>query len=307
MFLRLEISNVSDFITEACVEQFSSNVRMLVQQQGTRLRSTVMEDSVNAATAFYERIGTVAAQIATSRHADSPQVDTPHSRRNLTLATYRWGDMVDNPDQVRTLIDPTNRYVQAATWAFGRTIDVVIRTAMNGTANTGGGGGGTAGTATLPATQKVAVDFVESGASSNSGLTVGKLREAARILGENEVPEEGRFIAVAQQQITDLLRDDEVTSADYNTVKALVTGEVNSFMGFTFVRTQQLNLTSGDIRDCLAYHRNALMLGIGSNPRARVSERADKSYSTYAFMEMDIGAVRMEEEMVVEVKCDESP
>jgi hypothetical protein len=293
-------------ITTAFVEQYKNNIQMLVQQKGSRLRSTVTTMDVTGRNAFVEQIGATEAALRTSRHGDSPLVSTPHERRRLTLADYEWGDLVDKPDMVRTLIDPTNSYSLNASWAMGRAIDDVIITAANATAATGQTG---TGTQTLPTTQQIAVDFVESGAATNSGLTVGKLRDIRRIFGENDLDEsETLHIIVAQQQITDLLRDDEVTSADYNTVRALVNGEINQYMGLTFHRTQRLALnTTTDVRTCFAWAQSGIMLGIGEDVTARISERADKAYSMYVFYRMSIGAVRLEEEKVVSILCDESP
>ena len=293
-------------ITTAFVEQYKDNVQLLVQQKGSRLRGSVTTMDVTGRNAFVEQIGATNAVLRTSRHGDSPLVSTPHERRRLSLADYEWGDLVDKPDMVRTLIDPTNSYSINASWAMGRAIDDVIIASANATASTGQTG---SGTQTFPTSQQIAVDFVESGSATNSGLTVAKLRDIRRVFGENDLDEsETLHIIVAQQQITDLLRDDEVTSADFNTVRALVNGEINQYLGLTFHRTQRLSLNSGtDVRTCFAWAQSGIMLGIGEDVTARIAERSDKAFSTYVFYRMSIGAVRLEEEKVVSILCDESP
>ncbi len=112
-------------------------------------------------------------------------------------------------------------------------------------------------------------------------------------------------LVISQSQLTSLLRDDEVTSADFNTVRALVNGEINTYMGFEFHRTQRLTLNSGNIRVCIAYPASGVMPGIGMDIVARITERADKSFSTYVYYMMTIGATRLEEVKVVEILCDE--
>ena len=132
------------------------------------------------------------------------------------------------------------------------------------------------------------------------------MRRARDQFGINDVDMDETFhLVVAQQQITALLRDDEVTSADFNTVRALVNGEINTYMGFQFHRTQRLVTDANNIRTCLAYPSSGIMLGIGQDITARITERADKSFSTYVFYSMSIGATRTEEEKVVEILCDD--
>ncbi len=286
------------------VEQYKADVQMLVQQKGSRLRGFVSTEDVTGKTSFVDQIGSVDAIIRTTRHGDSPLVNTPHSRRRLSLVDYEWGDLVDKPDMVRTLQDPTNAYSQNAAWSMGRAMDDVIITAATGTAATGVAG---AGSASLAAANQVAVDYVESGSATDSNLTVGKLRQAKNIFGEFDVDEmdDTMHLVVAQSQITALLRDDEVTSADFNTVRALVNGEINSYMGFQFHRTQRLAVSSTNVRTCFAYAPSGIRLGIGEDITARIQERADKSFSTYVYYRMSLGAVRLEEEKVVEISCDE--
>ena len=74
---------------------------MLGQQKGSRLRASVKNESVVGKNAFVERIGSTAAVDAASRHDDTPRIDTPHSRRRLSLRTSRWADLIDNADKVK--------------------------------------------------------------------------------------------------------------------------------------------------------------------------------------------------------------
>ena len=97
----------------------------------------------------------------------------------------------------------------------------------------------------------------------------------------------------------------EVTSADFNTVRALAQGDVTSFMGFEFLVSNRLQLANTDDRLCYAFTEDAIKLAIGKDVTARIDERADKGYSTQVYYCMSIGATRMEEEKVVEVACDE--
>ena len=110
---------------------------------------------------------------------------------------------------------------------------------------------------------------------------------------------------MSPRQISDLLNITEVTSSDFNTVKALANGEINSFLGFNFIVSNRLALSS-TTRSCIAFAQDGIALGIGKDVNARIDERSDKSYATQVYYCTSIGATRMEEAKVVEVQCTES-
>ncbi len=277
---------MSSQITTAMVEQYKSNVLMLAQQKGSKLRGTVRSEMVTGKNAYFERIGAVDMVDATSRHDDTPQIDTPHSRRRVSLTTSRFADLIDNADKVRTLIDPTSPYAMNAAWAAGRKMDAVVVAALAGNAYAGVAG---ATTVALPSAQKVA--------AASSGLTIAKLRSAREILlGADVDLDMGATCIINPAGLTDLLSATEITSSDYNTVKALVQGQVDTFLGFKFVVSTQVTALKA-----YCYAKNAAVLAVGSEPVVRISERADKNYSTQVFVEMDIGATRVEDEGVVEI------
>jgi len=282
-------------VTTAFVQQYSANVQMLSQQKGSLLRDAVRVESMQGKNAFFDQVGKATAQKRTTRHADTPQIDTPHARRRVSLVDYEYADLIDEQDKVRMLIDPTSAYAQAAAFALGRAMDDEIILAATGTAFTGE----TGSTSTaLPAGQQIA--------NGGTDLTVAKLRTAKKTLDLASVdPSIPRYIACGPDQIEALLGDTNVTSSDFNTVKALVQGEVNQFMGFNFITTNRLS-KSGNIRSCFAWAEDGLALAIGKDVMARIDERSDKGYATQVYYCMSIGATRMEEEKVVQIDCDES-
>jgi len=188
--------------------------------------------------------------------------------------------------------------------------DEEVIEAATGTSYADVNGSGATAAVTLPSTQEVAVDYVLSGSATNSGMTLPKLVKAKSILGKNEVPRgTKKYFAITQQQLDDMLNNiTQVSSADYAAVKALVEGEVDNFMGFEFIRTELLTLAAAtDIRTCFAYAYPGLLCSVGQDAKGRVSERDDKNYATQVYYNMNIGATRMQEEMVVAVYTDESP
>ena len=284
---------MSSQITTAFVEQYSANIQMLSQQMGSLLRDKVRTESVVGKNAFFDQVGKVTAQLKTSRHSDTPQIDTPHSRRRVSLGDYEFADLIDQQDKVRLLIDPTSSYAQAAAMAMGRAMDDVIITAALGTAFTGETGTGT--------------ESVQTGVvKGTTGLTVAKLISAKDLLDKADVdPSIPRHIMCGPEQLGNLLGDSEVTSSDFNTVKALVQGELDTYLGFKFTVTNRLPKTGND-RTCIAYAEDGLLLGIGKDISARIDERADKSYATQVYYCQSIGATRMESAKVVPIVAIEA-
>jgi len=286
---------MSTQITTAFVEQYSSNIQMLSQQKGSLLRDKVRLESVVGKNAFFDQVGSVTATVRSSRHSDTPQADTPHSRRRVSLVDYEFADLIDDLDKVRMLADPTSSYAMAAAYAMGRAMDDAVIAAATGTANTGVAGG----TSTvLPAGQIIA----EAGTGR---FTIAKLRTAKQILDLADVdPSLPRYVVVGPKQISDLLGTTEVTSSDFNVVKALASGDVNSFLGFNFVVSNRLNVSTS-IRDCFAFVNDGIALAVGKDVTARIDERADKGYATQVYYSAAFGATRMEESKVVKIQAYE--
>lgn len=285
---------MSSQITTAFVEQYSANIQMLSQQMGSLLRDAVRNESVTGKDAYFDQIGKVTAVLKTSRHSDTPQIDTPHSRRRVSLADYEFADLIDQQDKVRLLIDPTSSYAKAAAYAMGRAMDDVIIAAALGTANTGVSGGTPIA---LPAGNIVAV-----GTGGANSMNIAKLAAAKQILDAGDVdPSIKRHIIVSPTEIQDLLNNTTVTSSDFNTVKALVQGEIDSFMGFKFHVSNRLVDNGASNTQCIAFAEDGILLGVGKDVTARIDERADKSYATQVYYCQTIGATRMEEAKVVSV------
>ena len=282
-------------ITTAFVEQYKSNVFHLAQQRGSRLRDAVRTETVTGKSHFFERIGSTAALKRTSRHSDTPRVDTPHSRRKVSMDDYDWADLVDQEDKVRMLISPQSEYAMAGAWAMGRAMDDAIIAAATGTAY-GGVAGGTS--VSLASGQKVV--------HGSANLTIAKLLAAKKILDENETdPDEERFLICTADQISDFLNIAEVKSSDYNTIKALAQGDIDTYLGFKFIRSERLGTDSDGNRQVLAFCKSAIGLALGKEINTKISERADKNYATQVFLSMTIGATRIEDEKMVEIACSE--
>lgn len=307
---------MSSQITVAFVKQYRDLLFHLVQQKGSRLRPAVRVESQKAESAFYERLGAVTAVKKTSRHADTPLIDTPHSRRRVTLEDYEYADLIDHQDKLRMMINPESAYMQAQMWAHGRAMDDAIIDAASGNAYSAVDGGTTVA---LPNTQKLA--SVASSAGAN--LNVQALRRAKKFFDQADVdPSISRYMVINASALESLLSESEISSSDYNTVKALVQGEVDTFMGFNFIRTERLDAQSGSLSfnttsgvvgsgagnadtytKCLAWAQDGMLFALADEITTRIDPRADKSYAMQVYSRSSFGATRLEEEKVVEILC----
>lgn len=288
---------MSTQVNTAFVQQFKDNLIHLSQQKGSKLARTVKKEMVTGKSAHFERLGATVAQIRTSRHGDTPLVDTPHSRRRVTMNDYEVADLIDNQDKLRMLIDPQSDYAQAMANSLGRKLDDIIIAAAEGN-STAVDSSDTASSVAL--THTIDEDFN----TANSDIIVEKVIEASRILASNEVDEsESRFFVLDSTALHNLLNETEVKSADFNSIKALVRGDLNTFMGFEFIRSERLTTTSEGFKRCLAYAGSGIGLAMGQDITVRISERDDKSYATQVYASMTAGAVRIEEEKVIAVEA----
>lgn len=311
---------MSNQIPEAFVKQYSANVMHLSQQKGSRLAPYVRRESQKSESKFFDRIGAVVAQKKVGRHSDTVYSDTPHSRRRVTLEDYFYSDLCDEEDKLRIIQSPESEYAIAAMNALGRAMDDVIIAAALGDAYSGVDGGTSV---SLPNTQKLCA--FDGSTTTGLRLNVQTLRAVKKKFNQNEVEEGDLYFAITAEQLDGLLGETEVTSSDYASVKALVQGDVDSFMGFKFIRSERLlstaanqtyTVTNGELTGaltgtlnagadrCFAFKRDGLILSIGKDMMSRIDEMPGKHYAKQVYAKMGIGSTRLEEVKVVEVLCD---
>lgn len=283
---------------------FTSNVELLLQQEDSRFSDCVTQSTYTGEQAqVVKQFGEVEFQEKTSRLADTNFSEIEHKQRWVFPTDYDLALPVEKEDEIRMLDSPVSPYTSAMSAAWNRKKDAVIVSASLGTAKTGTQGG--TSTAFDTTNFSVAADFVLAGGAVTSGLTIPKLTEAKRILDAAECPGMGRYFGATSTQFQDLLNTTQITSADYNSVKALVNGEVDTFMGFKFKRYEGFSVSSS-VRSCIAWHKTGLHLGTWNGLETKIGERADKKYLTQVFMKGTIGATRTNEEKVVRVLCSEA-
>jgi len=281
-------------ITELFVQQYQATMRMLCQQLDSRLDGTTIPPvKMEGEYLYWERLGATEAIELPGRHADTPNIEPDHTRRRVSAQPYVWATLLDRQDAARMLVDPKGPYQTAAKAAMNRRKDRNILAALGGNAY-GGKSGGT--TIALPAAQKIV--------AGGTGMTIAKLLNAKQLLDEYEAPQEGRYYVCPTEDIIDLLGTVEVTSADYNTVRALVSGQIDTYLGFKFIQTELIYLENGSTAAAwfsYAFVKGAVGYGNIEDITVRLTERADKNYSWQPYVSMDMGATRIEEGLVVEV------
>jgi hypothetical protein len=314
-------------IDQAFVQMYRDNVIHLSQQKGSRLEGTVRrQPDIVGMNYYFERIGATAAQQKTGRHTPTPLISTPHSRRRVSMMTYNWGDLVDNDDKLKVLIQPESEYVVAATNAFGRLKDDIIIAGAYGPAASGSDG---QTSVAFPAAQIISDAAlnndlsIQSGTTDSGRMSPQRLRAIKLLFDKADVdPDEERYALVTPFQIAAMLTNVQVTSADYNTVKALVEGAVDTYMGFKFILSNRLpivgsvtfgisypaNVPAGvNTGDSLGlfWARSGIGLAVQEDVKTEMAKRADLNFATQLYMEMVMGAVRIEEAKVIQAAVKE--
>jgi len=283
-------------ITEAFVQQYADNFRHLAQQSVSRFEKAVtIEANIRGMSKSINRLGQRTAQRRTQRHGDTPINDQPHSTRFVDLFDWEDGDMIDDLDKVRMLVDPTSDYVKAMVAALNRAKDDVIVTAL------GGNSRASTGNVALPAGQKIAV--------GGTGLTKTKLLQARKLFRQNEADDEAGeelFIGYHATGLADILADTTLTSADFMAVKMLQEGTLTGkWLGFNWIPSERFQKASS-VRYIYAWAKSGVTLGIGENIMTKVGEDPGKAFNIRTYAKMAIGAVRVEEEKVVEIACSDA-
>jgi hypothetical protein len=309
-------------IQTAHIKGYSSAVFHLLQQQGSVLRIGARNEIQKSKADFWDRIGLADSQELVTRHSDTPLLEIPHSRRMNVLKDYVTSTLFDNEDKIRMLFDPTSDYIKAQAMKLGRDMDLEFLRAASATAAVGEEG---SSTTALPNTQKLA--SVTSAGTAGANLNFAALRKARKKMRQNFADQNAKlYCAVNAEAIDGLLQETVVTSADYNSMKPLVDGGIATFMGFTFIHTELLLEQSGTLNFSIADAATGGTVGSGSGDAdgykkiicwaeggillataeglvSDIGVRRDKNMAMQAYSRLSVGAVRMQEEQVVEILC----
>jgi hypothetical protein len=308
------------------VKQFGANVYHTAQQKGSKFEGFCRSETINGTAKFLDILGPTSAQDRTTRNPDTPNVQMFHNRRMITMADKDWGTLVDDMDKLRMIHMPESEYLTAAVNAFGRKKDDMFVSAFTAPAYEDVGGG----TAVAYPFARQSIAAVNTAGNALDNLNMRTLRLAKQLFDESDIdPDLQRYLLVGPSQIQNLLTDTTVTSADYNNVKALVDGKIDTYMGFKFVMSnrllksiqvastdQKFTLSTGVYaaggtivgatnRQCLAFCGDAMIRGIGQDVTTEIAKRADKSFSNQIYIKMSLGFMRMEDVKTLVINCKE--
>jgi len=294
-----------DSVDQARVLQYRANVTHHFQQIGAKLRGKTREESLTGKAHFWERLAPQAATLKSTRHGDTILLDPQHTRRMAVPQDYVWNALVDQQDKIRLLIDPNSEYAILASRALQLAYDDAVIAAFTADAATGESGG-TAVT--------FANDFNGTRTSTNgdwdvsaAAITTPDVMKVKKDMDENEVDPDGRYWAAVPAVFSQLLSASTLpiaASSDYNSIKALVNGELNTWCGFEWIMSNRLPVAASTDYYTFAWQKNAMGVVIGKDITARLSERADKDYAVQTYASMTMGATRIQGEGVIRIRVD---
>lgn len=293
--------------------KYSAGWEHLAQQSTNRLKPyvSVMEGCTGKLVTF-DQISSLTFNPITTRMGTTNIDEIDTAKRSLRPQYYDKTVGFDEFDEQLLAAQslPTSETMQSLMKGAERTMEQVIIDGIDGTNYTGED---SLTATTLPSGQQVAVDYTPGGGGSNSGLTLDKMIRTREIFQVNEVwgqdtdgVDPGAVFAVSTKQLSNLLRLEKATSSDYvGQIQRLVSGEVDNFLGFKILRTEQLPVAS-DVRSCLAWVKSGAKLGVWQNPTIRLSIRDDRNETLQIRAKFGLGATRTQEEKVVRVYADET-
>ena len=276
-------------VSNAFVTLFDSEVKQAYQGQRMLAGLTRERTGVEGSTVKFPKIGKGTATVRVPQ-TDVTPLNVSYSQVTATMEDYIAAEYSDIFNQQKVNFNERQELVQVVSGAIARRMDQVVLDALAAASSPGTVGNDVGGT--------------------DSNLNIEKLREAKKLMDQKNVPSEGRTMLIHANSLSALLGETEVTSADFASVKALVTGDVDTFMGFKFITFGDrdeggLAIDGSSDRTLFAFHRDAIGLGIGMNETSRVDYIPEKTSFLVASM-FSAGAVAIDDEGIVKLTCREA-
>jgi len=273
-------------VTTAFVTLFESEVKQAYQAESV-LRGTMRSrTNVQGNTVKFPKIGKGTATVRVPQ-TDVTPLNVTYSQVTATMSDYIAAEYSDIFHQSHINFDERRELVEVVSKAIGRRIDQVCIDALNA--------------ASSPSTVATSV----GGAASN--MNIEKLRAAAKALNENNVPASDRYMLMHASQLDALLGETEVTSSDFASVKALVQGEINTFMGFRFITIgdrDEGGLPKPSTRSCFAWHKDSMGYAESMAQKTEVNYIPEKTSFLVSSM-FSAGSIAIDDEGIVKISCTE--
>jgi len=276
-------------LSNAFVTLFDAEVKQAYQGKALLVPAVRQRRGVEGSTVKFPKVGKGVATVRVPQ-TDVTPLNVAFSTVTCTLVDYNAAEYSDIFNQAKVNFDERQELVQVVASAMGRRQDQIILDAL------------TASSTSLTVSNDIG--------GTDSNLNVAKLREAKRLMDKNNVPPEGRHIIIHGNGLASLLSETSVTSSDFNSVKALVQGDINSFLGFTFHmlgdRSEGGLVIDGSLdRSCFAFHQMAVGYGEGIGMRTEINYIAEKT----SFLVNEVfsaGAIAIDDEGIVKITCRET-
>jgi hypothetical protein len=276
-------------LSNAFVTLFDAEVKQAYQGKAMLVPAVRQRRGVEGSTVKFPKVGRGVATIRVPQ-TDVTPLNVGFSSVTLTLSDYNAAEYSDIFSQQKVNFDERQELVQVVAGAMGRRQDQMILDALSGSSTS------------------LTVSNDIGGSDTNMNIT--KLREAKRLLDKGNVPPDGRHIIIHANGLANLLSETSVTSSDFNSVKALVQGEINTYLGFTFHvlgdRSEGGLPIDGSLdRTCYAFHKDAVGYGEGIAMRTEINYVAEKT-SWLVNEVFSAGAVAIDDEGIVKITCRET-
>jgi hypothetical protein len=273
-------------ISNAFVQMFDAEVKQAYQGSRALAGLTRERTNVEGNQVKFPKIGKGTATVRVPQ-TDVTPLNVSYSQVTASMSDYIAAEYSDIFNQQKVNFDERRELVQVVGNAIGRRMDQLVIDALNASSTS------------------LTVATGIGGATTN--LNIEKLIEAKKLMDANNVPAEGRAMVIHANSLAGLLGETEIQSVDFNTVKALVSGEVDTFMGFKFVTIgdrDEGGLPIPSTRTCFAFHRDAIGMCIGMNQRSEINYVPEKTSFLVSSM-FSAGAVAIDDEGIVKISCTE--
>ena len=281
---------MSVFLNSVAVTEFDEQVKESFQGIGMLRMCVTMRNNVTGEDYRFQQIGKGMAHKRTAPSSDSIPMNIDYSKVLVILEDWDADEYTDMFMQKEVNFDEVRELAQVILKALGRRFDQTIIDAVNDAR------------ASLVAIGNIILP-------GGTGLDLDKLLATMQLMDDLEIPEDGRFFVGSTAAKRQLLSTTETTSADYNTVKTLVNGQIDTFLGFTFKwfgkREEGGLYKNGNIRDCFAFHQSSIGTAVGIDPNTNVDWIAHKK-SHLSAGQMKVGSIVRDLEGVFIVEIDET-
>ena len=268
---------------------FDSEVKQSYQAESVLRPYVRVKPNVKGSTQKFYVIGKGTASVRTPQ-SDVVPIGVSYTPQTATMSDYSAAEYSDIFQAGKVNFEERQELVQLCGKAIGRRLDQLIISALDAASST----------------QTVA----NSIGGSTTNMNVAKIREAKLLLDKKNVPQEDRTLVIHADGLANLLSETSVTSSDFVNVKALVNGQVDTFLGFKVVSLGDrdeggLTKDGSNDRQCFAFHKGSIGLAENMSAKTEINYIPEKTSHLVNAM-FSAGATHIDAEGIVEITARES-